>query len=89
MLRCRQSDTNFVPNTHKKNPLNLSGSRKAAKIEMLTKVNTSREVAKTTKADRAAVIALLEAIKIIERSGMSDAEKESALDAIQNAFREN
>ncbi|MBQ1789285.1 MAG: hypothetical protein II008_03835 [Oscillospiraceae bacterium] len=56
---------------------------------MLTKVNTSREVAKTTKADRAAVIALLEAIKIIERSGMSDAEKESALDAIQNAFREN
>ena len=89
MLSCRQSSAQCTSNTHKKNPLNLSGSRKAAKIEMLTKVNTSREVAKTTKADRAAVIALLEAIKIIERSGMSDAEKESALDAIQNAFREN
>ena len=51
--------------------------------------NTFREVAKTTKADKAAVIALLEAIRIIERSGMSEAEKESALETIQNAFREN
>ena len=53
---------------------------------MLEKVNTIREVASMTKADKAVVNALLEAVKIIVCSEMTQAEKENALEQIQDVL---